>query len=206
MISQLRDSWSTLCHAAMHSMDATHQNLPMETSELRCFIFFGFIIVLVSLMHIAWNLVTCTMVFSGSCLNKIFPLLHLINPMLMLAMEHLWLFSIDREKRKANPQRVWSYIVMCADDLWIGVHWMAYLLTLLPFCLGILPVVRITLPRSVSKTLSGPAPLMHKRYSLPIPRQIKLSKRQNTHDMFMLILQNLLCVLSLLLRFTFLVV
>ena len=95
---------------------------------------------------------------------------------------------------------------MCADDLWIRVHWMAYLLTLLPFCPGILPVVRITLPRSVSKTLSGPAPLMHKRYSLHIPRQIKLSKRQNTHDMFMLILQNLLCVLSLLLRFTFLVV
>ena len=32
------------------------------------------------------------------------PLLHLINPMLMLAMEHLWLFSINREKRKAKPQ------------------------------------------------------------------------------------------------------
>ena len=95
---------------------------------------------------------------------------------------------------------------MCADGLWIGVHWMAYLLTLLPLCLGILPVVRITQPRSVSKTLSRPAPLMHMRYSLPIPRWIKLVKRQNTHDMFMLILQNLLCVLSLLLHFTFLAV
>ena len=42
--------------------------------------------------------------FSGSCLDKILPLLHLINPMLMLTMEHLWLFSIDREKRKAKPQ------------------------------------------------------------------------------------------------------
>ena len=37
-----------------------------ETTELRCFIFFGFIIVLVSLMHFAWNLVTCTVVFFGS--------------------------------------------------------------------------------------------------------------------------------------------
>ena len=43
-------------------------------------------------------------VFFSSCLDKILPLLHLINPMLMLAMEHLWLFSIDREKRKAKPQ------------------------------------------------------------------------------------------------------
>ena len=42
--------------------------------------------------------------FSGSCLDKILPLLHLINPMLMLAMEHLWLLSIHREKRKAKPQ------------------------------------------------------------------------------------------------------
>ena len=87
---------------------------------------------------------------------------------------------------------------MCADGLWIGVHRMAYLLTLLPFCLGILPVMRITQPRSISKTLSGPAPLMHMRYSLPIPRWIKLAKWQNTHNLFMLILQNLLCVLSLL--------
>ena len=43
-------------------------------------------------------------VFFGSCLDKILPLLHLINPMLMLAMEYLWLLSIHREKRKAKPQ------------------------------------------------------------------------------------------------------
>ena len=63
MLSQLRDSWSTLCHAAMRSMDDTYRNLPTETTELCCFIFFGSIIVLVSLMHFAWNLVTCTVFF-----------------------------------------------------------------------------------------------------------------------------------------------
>ena len=44
----------------------TYQNLPTETTELHCFIVFGFIIILVSLMHFAWNLVTCTVVFFGS--------------------------------------------------------------------------------------------------------------------------------------------
>ena len=68
---------------------------------------FGFIIILVSLIHFAWNLVTCTMVFLAAVSTKSSPPTpdqpH-ANAGNGAPVVVLQLFSIHREKRKAKPQ------------------------------------------------------------------------------------------------------